>query len=346
MLLAALLGWLDREQRDVIAYLREENRAMKLQLGSRRLRLDDRQRRRLAVLGHRLRRRTLHEFATLVTPDTILRWHRELVARKWTYARQRPGRPGVRLEIRGLVIRMAIDNPGWGYTRIQGALKNVGHRVARSTIAGILKAEGIPPSGERPTTWRTFLSAHWSALVAADFFTTEVWTVRGLVTFYTVFVIELQSRRVQVVGCTRHPDEAFVVQAMRHLTDGVERVLRPGRVLICDRDPKWSRAVVGFLEREGVRIIRTPVRAPNCNAYAERFVRSIKEECLNRVLLLGERHLRRTLAEFVVLYHAERNHQGIGNELIQPLRRTDGQGVVRRRQRMGGMLNFYYRAAA
>ena len=212
----------------MIAYLREENRALKVQLGSRRLRLDDRQRRRLAVLGHRLRRRTLHEFATLVTPDTILRWHRELVARKWTYARQRRGRPGVRREIRRLVIRMATDNPSWGYTRIQGALKNVGHRVARSTIAGILKAEGIPPSGERPTTWRTFLAAHWPALVGADFFTTEVWTVRGLVTFYTVFVIELESRRVQVVGCTRHPNEAFVVQAMRHLTDGIEGVLRPG----------------------------------------------------------------------------------------------------------------------
>ena len=316
---------------------------MKVQLGRRRLRPDDRQRRRLAVLGHRLRRRALHEFATIVTPDTILRWHRELVARKWTYARQRPGRHGVRREIRRLVIRMATDNPSWGYTRIEGALKNVGHRVARSTISRILKAEGMPPSGERPTTSRTFLSAHWPALVAADFFTTEVCTVRGLVTFYTVFVIELQSRRVQVVGCTRRPDEVFVVQAMRHLTDGVEGVLRPGCVLICDRDPKGSRAVVRFLQREGVQIIRTPGRAPNCNDYAERFVRSIKEECLNRVLLLGERHLRRTLAEFVAHYHAERNHQGLGNELIQPLTRTEGHGVVHRRQRMGGMLNFYYR---
>ena len=133
---------------------------------------------------------------------------------------------------------------------------------------------------------------------------------------------------------------------MRHLTDGVEEVLGSGRVVICDRDPKWSRAVVGFLEREGIRIVRTPVCAPNCNAYAERFVRSIKAECLNRVLLLGERHLRRTMSEIVAHYHAERNHQGIGNKLIQPLKRADGQGMVRRRQRMGGMLNFYYRAAA
>jgi len=185
---------LEAEQRDVITFLREENRVLKAQLGNRRLRLDDDQRYRLAVLGHRLGRCVLHEVATLVTPDTILRWHRTLVARKWTYARQRPGRPGVRREIRRLVIRMATDNPSWGYTQIQGALKNVGHRVARSTIAGILKEEGIPPGGERPTTWRTFLAAHWPALVAADFFTTEVWTVRGLVTFYTVFVIELVDR--------------------------------------------------------------------------------------------------------------------------------------------------------
>ena len=345
MLLAALLAWLEAEQRDVIAFLREENRVLKAQLGTRRLRLDDDQRRRLGVLGQRLGRRALREVATLVTPDTILRWHRELVARKWTYARRRPGRPGVRREIRRLVVRMATDNPRWGYTRIQGAWKNVGHRVARSTIAGILAAEGIPPSGGRLTAWRAFLKAHWPALVAADFFTTEVWTARGLVTFYTAFVIELQSRRVRVVGSTRYPDETFVVQALRPLTDSVD-MLRPGRVLICDRDPKWSGTVAAFLEREGIRIVRIPARAPNCNAYAERFVRSIKEECLDRVLLLGERHFRRTVAEFMAHYHAERNHQGIGNELIERLNRTDGQGVVRRRPRMGGMLNFYYRAAA
>ncbi|MGH9200999.1 MAG: integrase core domain-containing protein, partial [Vicinamibacterales bacterium] len=241
--------------------------------------MDDGQRRRLAVLGQRLGRGLLRKLSTLVTPDTILRWHREMVARKWTYARRRHGRPGVRQDIRRLVVR--TDNPQWGYTRIQGALKNVGHRVARSTIASILKAEGLPPRGERPTAWGTFLRAHWPALVAADFFTTEVWTGRGLVTYYTVFVIELHSRRVRVVGATPYPDEAFVLQAMRHLTDGVDGVMRPGRVLICDRDPKWSGAVVAFLEREGVRVIRTPARAPNCNAFAERFVRSIKEECLD-----------------------------------------------------------------
>jgi len=345
MILAALLGWLEREQRDVIAFLREENRTLKAQLSGRQLQLNDEQRRRLAVLGQRLGRAVLREVATLVTPDTILRWHRELIARKWTYARRRSGRPGVLAEIRRLVLRMATENPSWGYTRIQGALKNVGHRVARSTIASILKAEGIPPSRERPSSWRTFLRAHWSALVAADFFTTEVWTARGLVTYYTLFVLELQSRRVHVAGSTPYPDEAFVLQAVRDLANAIDGILVEGCVLICDRDRKWSRGVLEFVEHEGVRIIRTPFRAPNCNAYAERFVRSIKEECLERVIVFGERHLRRTIAEFVAHYHAERNHQGIGNELIDPFERADGQGRVRRRQRIGGILNYYYRAA-
>jgi transposase InsO family protein len=331
MILAALLGWLEREQRDVIAFLREENRTLKAQLSGRQLQLNDEQRRRLAVLGQRLGRAVLREVATLVTPDTILRWHRELIARKWTYARRRSGRPGVLAEIRRLVLRMATENPSWGYTRIQGALKNVGHRVARSTIASILKAEGIPPSREPPSSWRTFLRAHWSAVVAADFFTTEVWTARGLVTYYTLFVLELQSRRVHVAGSTPYPDEAFVLQAVRDLANAIDGILVEGCVLICDRDRKWSRGVLEFVEHEGVRIIRTPFRAPNCNAYAERFVRSIKEECLERVIVFGERHIRRTIAEFVAHYHAERNHQGIGNELIDPLERADGQGRVRRR---------------
>jgi HTH-like domain len=219
LLLATLFGWLDRQERDVIEFLREENRVLKTQLHGRRLRLSDDERRRLAMIGQRLGRRTLARMASIVTPDTILRWHRELVARKWTYAARRAGRPGVQAEIRRLVVRMATENPTWGYTRIQGALKNLGHRVARSTVAKILREQGIPPSRQRPIMWHTFLRAHWRAVLAADFFTTEVWTAHGLVTYYTVFVIELHSRRVQILGSTPHPDEAFLVQAMRHLTE-------------------------------------------------------------------------------------------------------------------------------
>jgi hypothetical protein len=238
LLLVAFLGWVEREQRTVIDFLREENRALKAQLLGHRIRLTDDQRRRLAVLGHQIGRCALRHIATLVTPDTILRWHRELVAQTWSCWKRRPGRPGVQREIRELVLRMASENPGWGYTLIQGALRNLGHRVARTTIAKIMKNAGVPPPPDRPTSWRTFLRAQWPALRAADFFTTEVWTVCGLATYYTLFVIELESRRVHIVGSTPHPDEAFMLQAMRHLTDDVDGVLRSSSVMNCDRDRK------------------------------------------------------------------------------------------------------------
>ena len=175
MLLAALVGWLDQRHQDAGAYLIEENRILRGRVRGR-IRLTDADRRRLARHGHRLGRRRLGEVATIVTPDTILRWHRQLIARKWTYAKRRGGRPGVLVEIRRLVVRMAEENPTWGYTRIRGALQNVGHRVSRSSIARILKAHGMPPVPERPTSWQTFLRAHWGAIAGADFFTTKVWT--------------------------------------------------------------------------------------------------------------------------------------------------------------------------
>jgi putative transposase len=204
-MLLIVTGWLERREREALAYLMEENRLLRRQLGGRRLRLTDDDRRRLAVRAFRVGRRALREVATVVTPDTLLRWHRQLVVRKWTYATPRSSRRGVLAEIRRLVVRMANENVTWGYTRIQGALKNVGHRVGRSTIARILKAHGMPPVPERPTSWQTFLRAHWGAIAGADFFTTDVWTCRGLVTYYTVFVIDLASRRVQIVGSTPHP---------------------------------------------------------------------------------------------------------------------------------------------
>ncbi len=244
-------------------------------------------------------------------------------------------------EIRRLVMRMAQENPTWGYTRIQGALKNVGHRVGRSTIARILKTGGLPPVPQRPTSWQTFLRAHKDAIAGADFFTTEVWTWRGLVTVYTVFVIHLASRRVQILGSTPHPDEAFMRQVGRTLTLADAQ---PGRVLICDRDTKWSGPVRECLREAGIRIVQTPYQAPNANAYAERVVRSIKEECLDRIIPLGEHHFLRAVREYVAHYHLERNHQGLGNTLINgpPAHST---GSIRRRLRLGGLLNYYERAA-
>jgi len=286
----------------------------------------------------------LREIATIVTPDTLLRWHRQLITRKWTYPCGQSSRRVVFAEIRRLVVQMAEENPTWGYTRIQGALKKLGHRVGRSSIARILKAAGVPPVPERPTSWQTFLRAHWGEIAGADFFTTEVWSWRGLVTYYTVFVIDLASRRVQIVGATRHPNDLFMRQVARTLTAADEGLLLNHRVLICDRDSKWSAPVRAGLDGAGIRVVQTPFQAPNANAHAERFVRSIKAECLNRVIPLGDRHLRRTIAEFVEHYHRERNHQGLANELIQRAP-VVSVGRIHRHQRLGGLLNSYRRAA-
>jgi len=321
----------------------EENRVLRRQLGQQRIQFTDADRRRLAVRGYRLGRQVLLQIATIVTPDTILRWHRQLIVRKWTYPNMRAGRQRVLAEIRRLVVRMAEENPTWGYTRIQGALKNVGHRVGRSTIARILKAHGVSPVPARPTSWQTFLRAHWGAIAGADFFTTEVWTWRGLVTFYTVFVIDLASRRVEIVGSTPYPNEFFMRQVSRTLT-ATDGLLSDHRVLICDRDRKWSREVRRELDDAGVHVALTPFQAPNANAHAERFVRSIKYECLDRMVPLGEGQFRRALKEFVDHYHRERNHQGLENRLIEE-RAPFRPGRIRRRPRLGGLLNYYERAA-
>jgi putative transposase len=188
---------------------------------------------------------------------------------------------------------MTDENSTWGHTRIQGALQNVGHRVGRSTIRRIVKAAGLPPVPQRPTSWQTFLKAHWGVIAGADFCTTEVWTWRGLVTYYTVFVIDLASRRVQMLGSTPHPEALFMHQIARRLTFADEGVLGPAHVLICDRDSKWSPDVRRVLRDADVRVVVTPIRAPNANAYAERFVRSIKEECLDRCRALPVRRMLR-----------------------------------------------------
>src|SRR5262245_21701219 len=259
VLLVALAGWVNRHQQHVIEYVVEENRVLKAQVKGRRLRLTDDQRRRLAVKGRRLGRGVLRQVATIVTPDTILRWHRQLIARKWTFGPGRPGRPGIMREISMLILRMAMENPGWGYTRIQGAVKNLDHVVARSTVAKVLRDHGIPPAPDRPSSWRTFLRAHWGKIAGADFFTSEVWTPRGLVTYYTLFVIDLRSRRVYVAGSTPTPDAGFMAQAARRLTDAGDGFLSGHRVLICDRDSKWTEGFHRIVEGAGVRIVRLPV---------------------------------------------------------------------------------------
>jgi len=351
LLVVAIAGWIQREQQAAIVYLLEENRVLKARLRGRKLRLTDDERRRLAVKGKALGRKLLAEVAGIVTPDTLLAWHRRLIAKKWDYSsrRKRAGRPRVMVEIAELIVRLAKENPRWGYTRIRGALSNLGHQVSRGTIANVLREHGMEPAPERGerTPWRTFLTAQWETVAATDFFTVEVATVRGLVTYYVLVVIELSSRKVHIAGITPGPDSAFMMQIGRNLTDPMDGFLLGKRFLVLDRDKKFTAKFRELVDDSGTRVIRLPYRSPNLNAYIERFVLSIKSECLNRMIFFGEQSLRRAVAEFISHYHAERNHQGLGNKLIEADECVGSlEGNVRCRERLGGLLNYYHREAA
>ena len=350
-LLALAFGaWINQQQQDVIEYLKEENRVLREQLGNRRLRLTNEQRIRLAVRGKTLGRKLLDQLATIVTPDTLMRWHRKLIAAKYDGSSQRAvGRPTVMKEIRRLVIQMAQENRTWGYTRIQGALKNLKHEVGRGTIATILKEAGIEPAPERSgkTTWRDFLKTHWSVLAAADFFTVEVWTRTGLCRYLVLFVMELSTRSVQIAGIARDGNRLWMSQIARNLCDIPDGLLTGKRFLIHDRDPLFTGEFLDILAASGITAVKLPPRSPNLNAYAERFVRTAKESCLNRMIFCGEGSLRLAVSELIEHYHRERNHQGLGNRIILPEPGTvPKKSVVRRRTRLGGMLNYYYRDAA
>ncbi len=298
----------------------------------------------------KLGRKALFDVASLFTPDTLLVWHRKLIARKYDGSqRRRPGRPRVMEQIRELVVRLAQENSTWGYTRIRGALANLGHRVGRGTIARTLKEHGLEPAPERrrKTSWQQFLQAHREVLAAADFFTVEVWTRTGLVRVVVLFVIELSTRRVEIAGVLAQPDGAWMTQISRNWTDEVDGFLVGKRFLIHDRDPLFTAEFRETLAAAGVESVRLPARSPNLNAYAERFVRTIKESCLERMIFFGEPSLRRATCEFLAHYHRERNHQGLDNQLIFPgPADTDLAAPIQRRQRLGGMLNYYYRQAA
>lgn len=244
---------------------------------------------------------------------------------------------------------MATENRDWGYRRIQGALANLGHEVARSTVDNILKERGMKPAPERntKTPWKEFLARHWEVMVAADFFTIEAWTRKGLTRFVVLFFIDLATRKVELAGLARQGNELWMSQIARNLSDATEGFLLGKRYLIHDRDALFSAEFVETLRICGVQSVKLPPRSPNLNAHAERFVRTIKESCLERTILFGESSLRRALREFVEHYHRERNHQGLGNRLLieDELSGTRG-GPIRRRERLGGMLNYYYRQSA
>ena len=349
-LMLMFAGWVNRWQQDVVEYLQAENRVLCEQLGDKRSFFTDGQRRRLAIKAKKIGRKGLVTMGTIVTPDTLLRWYRQLVARKYDGSHSRKaGRPKTCAEIERLILQMANDDSGWGYTRICGALYNLGHEIGRNTVKRILVENGFDPAPgrNRSMSWKTFLKAHWGAIAATDFFSVEVLTRAGLIRYLILFIIDLRTRRVEVAGIVRQPDGRWMQQIARNLTDVESGVLNRTQYLIHDRDPLFTEAFATLLCSAGIQTVKLPARSPNMNAYAERFVRSIKSECLSRIIPIGEGHLRKAVSAYTEHYHAERNHQGLDNQLIlKPKAEPPLDGNVECRERLGGILRFYYRQAA
>ncbi|HZO54275.1 MAG TPA: integrase core domain-containing protein [Bryobacteraceae bacterium] len=241
------------------------------------------------------------------------------------------------------------ENSGWGYDRIVGALANLGHRVSDQTVGNVLQRYGIPPALKRSekTSWKNFISAHMAVLTGVDFFTVEVLTWRGLATYYVLFFLQLETRRVTLAGITRHPTAEWMLQMSRNATDEEIGHLRGQRYLLHDRDAKFCAAFRCVLRSAGVQPVVLPPQSPNLNAFSERWVRSVKQECLSKLILFGEAPLHRALTEYTEHFHAERNHQGKGNALLFPAAPSQRAptAAVDRKQRLGGLLNYYARAA-
>jgi transposase InsO family protein len=350
-LLAYISGSVDEELLLRIEYLVTENRILRDQIKGR-LQLSDAERQTLAEIGQKLGKQALEEVANIVKPDTILSWQRKLAADKFDGSDQRksPGRPRVDKELEDWVVRLAKENRSWGYDRIAGALAELGYDISDQTVGNILKRRGIPPAPERrkTTTWKEFIRSHLHVLWATDFFSTEVWTLGGLVTFYVLFFIKLDTREVHIAGITANPNEQWMMQVARNLTMEEWGILKPGQYLIHDGDKKFCPTFKRMLDDAGVKRIPLPPRSPWLNSFAERWVQSVKTEALSRMILFGERSLRHVLSEYLAHHHTERPHQGKGNVILFPTSQAKpgSDTPIECRERLGGLLKYYHRKAA
>jgi len=347
LIFVRLVGWLVLLARSTasknaeLLVLRHE--VAVLQRGNRRPRLDWADRAVLAALI-RLLPKTVKDHR-LVSPGSVLRWHRRLVAKKWSYP-SRTGRPPVPKEVAALVERLARDNASWGYQRIQGELRTLGHRVAASTIRRILKAARIPPAPTRSgdTNWRQFLRVQASTALAVDFFHVDTVTLRRL---YVLFALEVETRYLHVLGVTANPDGAWTTQQARNLLLDLAERTAGFRYLVRDRAGQFTAAFDAVLADAGIETLKIPPRSPRANAYAERFVRTARTELTDRMLIFGERHLRRVLEEYARHYNGHRPHRA--RQLRpprpdHPIPARPAQRVTRRTV-LGGLLNQYQPAA-
>jgi putative transposase len=339
----------EREKEIEILLLRHQLRVLERQVARPQVTQADRA--LMAAFG-RVLPRQVWKRSLFVTPATLLRWHRELVARRWTYPSRRRGRPATAAEIRELVVRLARENPGWGYRRIQGELVGLGVELAASTVWSILKEAGIEPAPKRvETSWAEFLRAQAASILECDFLTVDTLLLKR---FYVLFFVELATRRVWLAGITTNPDGRWVTQQARNLLmtldDGGVRL----RFLVRDRDSKFTRDFDEVFRSHGIRVIKAPVRAPKARAHAERWVRTVRRECLDRILIVGHRHLQRVLAVYIAHYNEHRPHRALAQR--PPLRTSRPSGKqssaevvdldrVRRRDLLGGLIHEYQLAA-
>jgi putative transposase len=346
--LLVLFGRCDRSKELEILVLRHQPTVMRRQV--ERPRFSERDRLLLAVFSRMLPRRSWQAF--VVRPETLLRWHRRLIARHWTYPHRRPGRPAIANERRELIVRLARENRGWGYLRIVGELRKLGIDVSATLVRNVLKDAGIPPAPQRGRLdWRSFLRQHAATTLACDFLTVDTVLLRRL---YVLVFIHLGSRRIEYVACSSNPDSAWMLQQARNLLMALDDRGRRVRFLIHDRDANFSRAFDHVFQNLGVDAIRTPVRAPNANAYIERWVGTLRRECLDRLLIVNRRQLEHVLRVYVRHYNAERPHRALGPQspdraVTTPTVAAHAKSVsgtaIRRRDLLGGLIHEYATAA-
>ena len=342
-----LLGRGDRAKELEILVLRHELSILRRQVS--RPRFEPHDRLLLAAFSRMLPRRSWTAFS--VRPETLLAWHRRLVARRWTYPHRRPGRPPVSRDVRELVLRLARENSSWGYLRIAGELRKLGIAVSASSVRNILTSAGLPPAPRRDAqSWRSFLRAHSESILACDFFTVDtVWLHR----FYVLAFISISSRRVEYLAITSNPDTAWMLQQARNLLMKLDDRNGPVRFLIHDRDAKFPRAFDALLESDRIKVIRTPVQAPNANAHMERWVGTVRRECLDRLLIVGRRQLEHILRVYVRHYNRQRPHRALDlkppdSRIHSPTATAATQHALQvcRRDLLGGLIHEYERAAA
>jgi transposase InsO family protein len=329
-------------------YLRQENKILRSKLG-KRVPLNETEHRVLVKYALPIKDR-LHEIMGIVRPETLLSWHRRMKRKKWTFEHKKfkkPGRPQKPEQTEKLVIQLAEENT-WGYRRIAGEMKKLGHELCPGTVRNILIRNGLPPAPQRKgMSWKRFIQSHLDVAWAADFFTEEVWTMGGLVTFYTLFLIHLKTRRVHIAGCTANPDSAWVKQQARNFSMRLADVDEKCRYVIHDRDASFA----GFdfiLKAQGIKIVKTPPKTPMCNAFAERFVREARQT-LNQIIPLGRWHFLHVVKCIKQHHNKERPHQGIGNRIPLGYKYPAtpvGTSQIGCKSLLGGLLNHYYKKAA